>query len=142
MERIRLSLGAIFWITVSCCGGIDRPQGHDEPATHFELLNQRRRDMPKCGCHDHCVERTAFRPSVITVPDLDTHITESGVRTIANTVAPLTPGHRSGPPDRNPSDLTGRDPFGPLGRLLGYVVMIAAIAMLVYTVSGLMRPPG
>ena len=56
--------------------------------------------------------------------------------------APLTPGHRSGPPDRNPSDLTERDPFGPLGRLLGYVVMIAAIAMLVYTVSGIIRPPG
>jgi len=56
--------------------------------------------------------------------------------------APLTPGHRSGPPDRNPSDLTERDPFGPLGRLLGYVVMIAAIAMLVYMVSGIIRPPG
>jgi len=56
--------------------------------------------------------------------------------------APLTPGHRSGPPDRNPSDLTERDPFGPLGRLLGYVVMIAAIAMLAYTVSGIIRPPG
>ena len=51
-----------------------RPEGHDEPATHFELLNQRRRDMPKCRCHDHCVERTAFRPSVITVSDLDTHV--------------------------------------------------------------------
>ena len=56
--------------------------------------------------------------------------------------APLTPGHRSGPPHRNPSDLTERDPFGPLGRLLGYVVMIAAIAMLVYMVSGIIRPPG
>ena len=51
-----------------------RPQRHDEPATHFELPNQRRRDMPKCGSHDDCVERTAFRPSVITVADLDTHI--------------------------------------------------------------------
>ena len=53
---------------------IGRPQGHNEPATHFELLNQRRWDMPKCGCDDYCVERTAFRPSVITVADLDTHI--------------------------------------------------------------------
>ena len=30
-----------------------RPQRHDEPATHFELLKQRRWDMPKCCCHDH-----------------------------------------------------------------------------------------
>ena len=56
--------------------------------------------------------------------------------------APLTPGHRSRPLGRNPSDLTERDPFGPLGRLLGYVVVIAAIAMLAYTVSGIIRPPG
>src|SRR6476620_2483386 len=53
---------------------IGRPQRHNEPATHFELLNQRRRDMPKCGCHDHGVKRTAFRPSLITVADLNTHI--------------------------------------------------------------------
>ena len=53
---------------------IGRPQGHDEAATHFELLDQRWRDMPKCGCDDDCVERTAFRPSLITVADLDTHI--------------------------------------------------------------------
>jgi hypothetical protein len=40
---------------------VGRPQRHDEPTTNFELFNQRRRDMPKCGCHDYGVERTAFR---------------------------------------------------------------------------------
>src|SRR6516165_2741495 len=50
------------------------PQRHDKPATHFELFNQRRRDMPKCGRDDYCVERTAFQPSVIPVADLDAHI--------------------------------------------------------------------
>jgi len=63
-------------------------QAHDEPTAHFELLNQRRRDMVKIsgirlsdrlhrkasGCNDHCVERTTFRPSEITVADLDTDI--------------------------------------------------------------------
>jgi hypothetical protein len=34
-----------------------------------------------------------------------------------------------------------RDPFGPLGSLLGYVIAIAAIAMLVYTVSPAIRLP-
>jgi hypothetical protein len=33
-----------------------------------------------------------------------------------------------------------RDPFGPLGTLLGYVIAIAAIAMLVYIVSRAMPP--
>src|SRR5215471_9304815 len=50
------------------------PQRHDKPATHFELFNQRRRDMPKCGRDDYCVERTAFQPSVITVADFDAHV--------------------------------------------------------------------
>ena len=53
---------------------IAKSQRHDEPATHFELLNQRRRDMLKCRCHDHGVERTAFRPPLITVAYLDTYI--------------------------------------------------------------------
>jgi uncharacterized protein len=48
--------------------------------------------------------------------------------------APLT---WSGPHDRLPSD----DPFGPLGRLLGYVVAIVAIGMLLYTVSPAIRLP-
>src|SRR5262249_58764568 len=52
-------------------GGAER---HDKPATHFELFNQWRRDMPKCGCYDYYVERTTFQPSVITVADLDAHI--------------------------------------------------------------------
>jgi uncharacterized membrane protein YfcA len=57
--------------------------------------------------------------------------------------SPLTPGDRSGPHDRIPSDMTElpRDPFGPLGSLLGYVIAIAAIAMLVYTVSPAIRLP-
>src|SRR5262252_1654535 len=53
--------------------------------------------------------------------------------------APQTPGHRVGPHDRIPSRLTepSLDPFGPFARvfgLLGYVIAIAAIAMLVYTI--------
>jgi uncharacterized membrane protein YfcA len=57
--------------------------------------------------------------------------------------APLTPGDRSGPHDRIPSDMTElpRDPFGPLGSLLGYVIAILAIAILVYTVSPPIRLP-
>jgi uncharacterized membrane protein YfcA len=53
--------------------------------------------------------------------------------------APGTPGDRSGPHDRIRSDMAEppRDPFGPLGRLLGYVIAILGIAMLVYAI----RPP-
>ena len=51
-----------------------RPERHDEPATYFKLVDQRRRDMFKCSCHDHCVERTTFRPSEIAVADPDTDI--------------------------------------------------------------------
>jgi hypothetical protein len=29
-------------------------------ASHFVLLNQRRRDMVKCSRDDHCVKRTTF----------------------------------------------------------------------------------
>ena len=50
-----------------------RPERHDEPTTDFELLNQRRWDMVKCRRHDHCVERTTFRPSKITVTNFDTY---------------------------------------------------------------------
>src|ERR1700738_1873140 len=57
--------------------------------------------------------------------------------------APLTPGDRSGPHDRIPSDVTElpRDPFGPLGSLLGYGIAILAIAILVYTVPPPIRLP-
>jgi uncharacterized membrane protein YfcA len=57
--------------------------------------------------------------------------------------APLTPGDRNGPHDRIPSDMTelSRDPFGPLNTLLGWVILIAAIAMLVHTVSPAIHPP-
>ena len=54
-----------------------RPERHDEPTTHFELLNQRRWDMVKCRRHDHCVERTAFRPSKITVTNFDSQYLRS-----------------------------------------------------------------
>src|SRR5215469_12393976 len=46
---------------------------------HFELFNQRRRDMPKCGRDDYCVEGTAFQPSVITVADFDAHVVTAEV---------------------------------------------------------------
>src|SRR6266550_1001665 len=51
--------------------------------------------------------------------------------------APLTPGDRSGPHDRIPSDMTELpfDPLGPLGLLLGYIITILAVGMLLYTVS-------
>lgn len=54
---------------------------------------------------------------------------------------PLTPGDRSGPHDRIPSDMTeySFDPLGPLGRLLGYVIAILAVGMLLYTVSPAIR---
>jgi hypothetical protein len=47
--------------------------------------------------------------------------------------APLTLGHRSGPHDRIPSDMTElpHDPFDRLNRLFGYVIAIVAIAMLI-----------
>ena len=51
-----------------------RPERHNEPTVHFELLNQRRRDVVKRSRHDHCVETTTFWPSEITVTNLDTHI--------------------------------------------------------------------
>ena len=51
-----------------------RPQRHDESSAHFELLNQRWWDMVKCGRHDHCVERTTFRPSEITIAHFDSDI--------------------------------------------------------------------
>jgi hypothetical protein len=53
--------------------------------------------------------------------------------------APGKPGDRSGPHDRIRSDMAEppREPFGPLGRLLGYVIAILGIAMLVYAI----RPP-
>ena len=48
----------------------------------------------------------------------------------------LTPDDRSEPPDRIRSTVTEppRDPFGPLGTLLGYVIAIFGIAMLFYAI--------
>jgi hypothetical protein len=50
---------------------------------------------------------------------------------------PLTPDDRSGRNHRIPSQTTepSRDPFGPLGTLLGYVIAIAAIATLAYAIG-------
>src|SRR4029450_651832 len=49
-----------------------------EPATHFELLNQRRRYLPERGGYDDGVKRTAFGPAGIAVaqPDADIVIRE------------------------------------------------------------------
>jgi ABC transporter substrate binding protein len=63
------------------------PQRHDKPPTHFELFNQRRRDMPKCGRDDYCVERTAFQPSVITVADFDAHVVMLATRHAVPTIS-------------------------------------------------------
>jgi uncharacterized membrane protein YfcA len=49
---------------------------------------------------------------------------------------PLTLSDQNGPRDGDPSNMIERprDPFGPLHTLLGYVILIAAIAMLVYAI--------
>src|SRR6478672_4692402 len=43
-------------------------------ATHFKLLNQRRRYLPERGGHDDGVKRTAFGPATIAVAKPDAHI--------------------------------------------------------------------
>jgi hypothetical protein len=50
--------------------------------------------------------------------------------------APLALGHRSGPHDRIPWDMTELrlGPFGRLNRWLGYVIAIVAIVMLVHVI--------
>jgi uncharacterized membrane protein YfcA len=60
------------------------------------------------------------------------------------TLAPL--GDRAAPDDRIPLEVTerSRDPFGPLGvvfGLLGYIIAIAAIAMLVYSFPAVRLTP-
>ena len=59
---------------------------------------------------------------------------------------PQAPGDRVGPQDRIPSRITEPShypfgPFDPVFRLLGYVIAIAAIAMLAYAVSPAIRLP-
>ena len=69
-------------VPVEVVAGVGALHGDDgvEPADDllrfggFAPLDQRRRDMLDCSCHDHCVERTAFRPTVVSVADLDAHI--------------------------------------------------------------------
>jgi uncharacterized protein len=90
----------------------------------------------------------AYSVMVVTIL-IDTYLLyiffrlQKAVKGIANTLGPLTSGDRSGPHDRIPSGMTElpRDPFGPLGSLLGYVIAIAAIAMLIYTVLPAIRLP-
>src|ERR1700730_2307497 len=53
---------------------LGRPQRHYEPAAHSELLDQRRGDMLEGGCHDYCIERAAFLPTVVAVDNLNAHI--------------------------------------------------------------------
>jgi hypothetical protein len=55
----------------------------------------------------------------------------------------LTPGAPSGRHNRVASDMIElqRDPFGPLLSVLGYIIGIAAIAMLIYTFFPAMRDP-
>ena len=72
--RIRVSTGCDLVDNGELLWCADRPQRHDESTTHFELLNERRRHMVKSSRHDRCIERTTFRPSEITVSDLDTDI--------------------------------------------------------------------
>src|SRR5512143_3046984 len=71
--RLRLTRCDLFDDRELLCGGRGS-QRHDEPATHFELLDQRRRYMPECGCHDNCIERTTLRPAMVTVANLYAHI--------------------------------------------------------------------
>src|SRR4051794_14056371 len=48
--------------------------------------------------------------------------------------APPTSGDRKELPDDNSSNIERRDPFRPLHTLLGYIIAIAAIAMLIYSI--------
>jgi hypothetical protein len=61
--RLRLSFCDLFY-DGELLNGVGRPHWHYEPATNSELLDQRRRDMLDCSCHDHCVERTAVSVKV------------------------------------------------------------------------------
>ena len=63
-------------------------------------------------------------------------VRKAGLQRSQTVWTPLRPRGRSESHGRIPSDMTElpTDPFGPLGRLLGYVIAIAAVAMLAYTV--------
>jgi hypothetical protein len=104
---------------------IGRPQWHDEPATHLELLNQRRRDMPKRGCHDHGVERTAFRPPLIAVTDLNTHRRSRGLSAQARRIGvPGLARRRNGA-----SDTRARAMGAALSKLFSWLVEHRKIAI-------------
>ena len=64
------------------------------------------------------------------------HGATGGLKAIAKIRALLTPADRTGPHDRIRSEMTEppRDPFGPLGTLLGCVIAILSIAILIYAI--------
>jgi len=63
-------------------------------------------------------------------------VRKAGLQRSQTVWTPPRPRDRSESHGRIPSNMTElpTDPFGPLGRLLGYVIAIAAVAMLAYTV--------
>jgi len=63
-------------------------------------------------------------------------VRKAGLQRSQTVRTPLRPRGRSESHGRIPSEMTElpTDPFGPLGRLLGYVIAIAAVVMLLYTV--------
>jgi len=63
-------------------------------------------------------------------------VRKAGLQRSQTLWTPLRPRGRSESHGRIPSNMTElpTDPFGPLGRLLGYVIAIAVFALLVYTV--------
>ena len=63
-------------------------------------------------------------------------VRKAGLQRSQTVWTPPRPRDRSETHGRIPSDMTElpTDPFGPLGRLLGYVIAIAVFALLVYTV--------
>src|SRR6476659_290405 len=64
--RLRLTRSDRFYDGELLCG-VGGPQWHHEPATHFQLFDQRWRDILVSSGHDDYVERTAFRPTVVAV---------------------------------------------------------------------------
>jgi len=63
-------------------------------------------------------------------------VRKAGLQRSQTVWTPLRPRGRSESHGRIPSDMTGlpTEAFGPLGRLLGYVIAIAAVVMLLYTI--------
>src|SRR6266849_762231 len=66
--------GSDFFDDRKLLSGVTGPHRHDEPATHFKLLNQRRRWLPERGGHHDGVKRTAFGPATIAVAKPDAYV--------------------------------------------------------------------